>query len=110
MDISNIYVHDGTHDGTLHRVLEEPDYARIIMDVELPVRERNDQLEPRHLIFEDVYSYSVVEGYINGCSTLLDLTVVGKEGRWTRLRLDTTVGYREILCGSLNVVPSNLPA
>jgi hypothetical protein len=99
MDISNIYVHD----GKLLRVLEEPEYARMIMDVELPILERDEQLEPRRLIFEDVYGYSVTEGYINGCPTLLDLTVVGQEGRWTRLRLDTTVGFREILCRAVRV-------
>ena len=76
----------------------------MMMDVELPILERDEQLEPRRLIFEDVYGYSVDEGYINGCPTLLDFTVVGQEGRWTRLRLDTTVGYREILCSSVRVV------
>jgi hypothetical protein len=100
MNISDIYVHD----GTLLRVLEEPEHARIIMDVELPILERNEELEPRRLVFEDVYGYSVVEGCINGCPTLLGLEVVGQEGRWSRLRLDTTVGYREILCGSVAVV------
>lgn len=100
MEIPDIYVHD----GTLLRVMEEPEHARIIMDVELPNIERDDQLELRRLIFEDVYGYSVVEGCINGCPTLLDFTVVGQEGRWTRLRLDTTVGYREILCSSVRAV------
>jgi hypothetical protein len=100
MDISDIYVHD----GTLLRVMEEPEHARLMLDVELPILERDERLELRRIIFEDVYGYSVVEGCINGCPTLLDLTVVGQEGRWTRLRLDTTVGYREILCASVRVV------
>jgi hypothetical protein len=29
--------------------------------------------------------------------------VVGKEGRWSRVRIDTTVGHREILCSSVRV-------
>src|SRR6266436_9450820 len=99
MDICSIYVHD----GTLLRVIEDPAQSRLTMEVELPVLERDEQLEPRVLVFEDVYGYQVVEGCINGCPTLLDLSVVGQEGRWTRLRLDTTVGYREILCGSVRV-------
>jgi len=100
MDISGIYVHD----GILHRVIEEPEQARLTMEVELPVLERDEQLEARLLVFEDVYGYQVVEGCINGCPTLLDLGVVGHESRWTRVRLDTTAGYREILCGSVRVI------
>jgi hypothetical protein len=99
MDISAIYVHD----GTLIRVVEDPVQSRLTMEVELPIVEQGEQLEPRVLVFEDVYGYQVVEGCINGCPTLLDLSVVGQEGRWTRLRLDTTVGYREILCASVRV-------
>jgi hypothetical protein len=74
------------------------------MHVELPILERNEQLEPRLLVFEDVYGYQVMEGYIDGCPTLLDFSVVGKEQGWTRVRLDTTVGYREILCRSVKVL------
>jgi hypothetical protein len=99
MDISSIYVHD----GTLLRVIEDRARSRLMMEVELPIIERDDQLEPQLLVFEDVYGYQVLEGYINGCPRLLDLSVVGQEGRWTRIRLDTTVGYREILCGSVRV-------
>lgn len=99
MDISAIYVHD----GKLLRVIEDPEQSRLTMEVELPIIERDEDLEPRVLVFEDVYGYQVVEGYISGCPTLLGLSVTGQEGRWTRLRLDTTVGYREILCGSVEV-------
>jgi len=105
MDISAIYVHD----GTLLRVTEDPAHSRLTMEVELPVLERDEQLEPRLLVFEDVYGYEVHEGCINGCPTLLDLSVVGQEGRWTRIRLDTTVGHREILCAAVRVEPSASP-
>ena len=100
MDLSGIYVHD----GKILRVIEEPEHSRLTMQVELPVLEQSERLEPRLLVFEDVYGYQVVEGYINGCPTLLDLSVVGQEGRWSRVRLDTTVGYREILCSSVKVL------
>ena len=99
MDVSSIYVQD----GTLIRVVEEPGQARLTMEVELPILPQEERLEPRLLVFEDVYGYQVAEGCINGCPTLLDLSVVGQEGRWTRVRLDTTVGHREILCASVRV-------
>src|SRR5258708_30270807 len=97
MAIPDIYVHD----GTLVRVIEDPERFRITMHVQLPILERDEQLEPRLLVFEDVYGYQVVEGYINGCPTLLDFRVVGTEGRWTRVRFETTVVFREILCASI---------
>lgn len=100
MNIPDIYVHD----GTLRSVIEDPENARITMHVELPILERDERLEPRILVFEDVYGYQVVEGFINGCPTLLDLSVVPEGGRWSRVRLETTVGYREILCGSVRVL------
>jgi hypothetical protein len=100
MDLSGIYIHD----GRLLRVIEEPEHSRLTMEVELPADEWSEQLVPRHLIFEDVYGYRITEGCINGCPTLLDLSVVGQESRWHWVRLDTTVGYREILCGSVRVV------
>ena len=100
MTVSDIYVHD----GTLLRVIEEPEHARLTMEVELRMLNRDEQLEPRRLVFDDVYGYQVVEGCMNGCPTLLDITVVGQEGRWSRVRLDTTVGYREILCSSGRVL------
>jgi len=99
MDVSSIYVHD----GRLIRVVEEPDRARLTMEVDLPMLPGEERLVPRLLVFEDVYGYQVAEGYINGCPTLLDLSVVGQEGRWTRVRLDTTVGYREVLCALVRV-------
>lgn len=74
------------------------------LHVELPILERDEQLEPRLLVFDDVYGYRVAEGCINGCPTLLNFTVVGTEGKWSRVRLDTTVGYREILWGSIRVL------
>lgn len=106
MDTSAIYVHD----GRLLRVIEEPDRATLTMEVELPDPERIElceeieKLVPRLLVFEDVHGYRVTEGFINGCPTLLDISVVGQEGRWSRVRLDTIVGHREILCAAVRLV------
>jgi len=59
MEIPDIYVLD----GKLIRIIEEPEHARITMHVELPILERDEQLEPRLLVFEDIYGYQVVEGW-----------------------------------------------
>jgi hypothetical protein len=99
MEIPEIYVHD----GTLLRVIEDAEHARITMQVELPILERDEQLERRVLVFENVYSYQVAEGGYNGSPTLLDFKIVGKEAGGSRVRLDTTVGFREIVCSSVRV-------
>lgn len=103
MDIPDIYVHD----GTIFSVVEEPEHARITMQVELPNLERDEELERRTLVFEDVYGYQVMEGLMNGPITLLDFSVVGQESRWSRVRLDTGNGYREILCSSVRVLEND---
>jgi hypothetical protein len=98
MEIADIYIHD----GILLRVTEEPEHARITMHVALPKLELDEALVPRLLVFEDVYSYQVVEGGFNGCPTLLGFNIVGKEAGGSRVRLETTVGFREIVCGSVS--------
>jgi hypothetical protein len=99
VDVSKIYVHD----GTLLRVHEEPAQSRITFEVELPDIETETVFLQHRLVFEDVYGYRVQEGFINGCPTLLGLSVVGHDGCWSWVRVDTTVGYREFLCSSVSV-------
>ena len=74
------------------------------MEVELPILEMDDELEPKILVFEEVYGYQVNEGFMSNPPTLLDISVVGQEGQWSWVRLDSTFGYREILCRSVKVV------
>jgi hypothetical protein len=99
VNVSTIYVHD----GTLLRMHEEPAQSRITFEVELPDIETETVFLPHRLVFEDVYGYRVQEGFINGCPTLLNLSVVGHDGRWSWVRVDTTFGYREILCSAVSV-------
>ena len=99
MDISGIYIHD----GRLLRVIEDSESATLTMECELPILERGEQLEPRLLVFENVYNYRVCEGAIVGCPTLLDLTITGERDRRTCLRIDTTAGYRELDCTAVKI-------
>ena len=102
MEISDIYVHD----GKLLRVIEDAQKETVTMDVLLPANSISDDLVPRYLIFEEVYGYQIFEGRVVGCPTILDLSVVeklGNLGKWSRVRLDTTHGYRELCCTSVRV-------
>jgi hypothetical protein len=94
MDISNIYVHD----GRLLRVIEDTERDTLTMEVELPASPESDELVPRLLVFDDVHGYQVFDGPFDGIPAILDMQVVGEEGRWRRVRIDTNAGHRELFC------------
>jgi hypothetical protein len=94
MEISDIYVHD----GKLLRVVEDIEQDKLKMAVLLPTSPTSDKLVPRLLVFEEVYGYQIFEGRVVGCPVMLDLSVIEKSGRWSRLRLNTNHGYREFYC------------
>jgi hypothetical protein len=94
MDISGIYVHD----GKLLRVIEDTEQEKLKMAVLLPADPMSDKLVPRFLVFEEVYGYQIFEGRVAGCPVILELSVVEQSGRWSRVRIDTNHGYRELYC------------
>ena len=101
-DVSHIYVHD----GKLLRVIEDAQKETVTMEVLLPANPMSDDLVPRLLVFENVYGYQIYEGRVDGCPTILDMSVVerlGNLGSGVRVRIDTTHGYRELCCTSVKV-------
>ena len=100
MEITDIYVHD----GRLLRIIEDTEQARLTMEVELPKDEWSDELVARRLVFDDAYGYQVFEIPFHGCPTILDIQIVGEQGRWRRVRLDTNAGYREVHCKGVRVL------
>jgi hypothetical protein len=100
MDISSIYVHD----GRLLRVVEDAHVNTLTMEVELPASPDSDELVPRRLVFEDVYGYRVSGGPFDGIPEILGIEVVGTQGRWRRVRIETNAGYRELFCTQVRVL------
>jgi hypothetical protein len=100
MDISNIYVHD----GRLLRVIEDSEQDTLTMEVELPARPDSDELVPRLLVFDDVHGYQIFDGPFQGVPAILDIRVVGEQGRWSRVRIDTNAGHRELFCTGVRVL------
>ena len=94
MDISSIHFHD----TLILRVIEDCAADTLTMEVEYPVDWERNVFERRLLIFDDVHSYQVFEGAFQGSPTILEAEIVGTEGRWSRLRLDTNAGRRELSC------------
>jgi hypothetical protein len=106
MEISDIYVHD----AQLHRVVEDIEADTVTMEVDLPILERDEQQEPRLLVFDDAYNYQVFEQAWQGVVTILDMCVVGKQDRWQRVRIETNAGYRELFCTGVRVCSHQDPA
>ena len=100
MDISKIYVHD----GRLLRVIEDTERNTLTMEVELPASPECDDLVPRLLVFEDVFGYQVFDGPFEGIPAILDMQIVGEQGRWWQVRVDTNAGRRELFCTAVRVV------
>ena len=94
MDISSIHFHD----TQILRVVEDCVTGMLTMEVEYQVDWEHNVFERRRLVFDDVHSYQVFEQPIHGSPTILDAEVVATEGRWSRLRLATNAGRRELSC------------
>ena len=99
MKISEIYVHD----AQLHRVVEDIKADTLTLVVELPILERNEEQEPRLLIFDDAYNYKVFEQPWDGLVTILNMHIVGREGRWDHVRIETNAGFKELYCTGIRV-------
>jgi len=67
----------------------------------------SSKLVPRLLVFEDVYGYQIVEGRVEHCPIILDMSVVEESGRWSLVRLDTNHGHREMYCTAVRVCESH---
>jgi len=100
MDISSIYVHD----GRLLRVIEDTERDTLTMEVELPVSPDSDELVPRLLVFDDAHGYQTFDGPFQGVPAILDMQVVGEQGRWRQVRIDTNAGHRELFCTRVSVI------
>jgi len=106
MEISDIYVHD----GRLLRVIEDTERNTLTMEVDLPASTDSDELDPfeelvpRLLVFADVHGYKVFDGPFEGIPAILDMEIVGQEGRWRRVRIVTNAGNRELFCTGVRVL------
>jgi hypothetical protein len=99
-DISNIYVHDGRR----LRVIEDTEHDTLTMEVKLPANPDSDELVPRLLVFDDVQSDKVFEAPFSGIPAILARQLVGEQGRWQQVRIDTNAGYRELFCRGVRVL------
>ena len=107
MDISNIHFHD----TKIHRVIEDSDAKTLTMEVTYPVDWEKNVFEMRLLIFDDVHHYQIEEWELFGGSpTILDAEILGTDGRWSRLRLKTNAGHRDLSCVAVKLIENDAVA
>ena len=100
MDISNIHFHD----TLILRVIEDAAADTLTMEVEYPVDWENNIFEKRLLIFEDVHGYQIFDGPFDGRPTILGASIISTDGGWSKIRLETNAGNRELNCKSVRLV------
>jgi hypothetical protein len=99
MDVSEIHFHD----TKILKVIEDTQTDTFTMEVIYPVDWENNQFEKRRLIFEDAIDYKISEIPFVGSPTILDANIISKDGRRSRIRLETNAGYRELSCVSVQL-------
>ena len=99
MNISDIHFHD----TQILRVIEDTATDTLTMDVEYPTDWEHNRFERRVLTFSDANNYQVFEIPFSGPPTILAVEVISTADRWSRLRLETNAGYREVSCVSVTL-------
>jgi hypothetical protein len=109
MNISDIHFHD----TQILRVVEDTATDTLTMYVDYPVDWQRGVFEHRRLVFSDAYNYQVHEMPFSGVPTILDVDVLETNdpltrqypdtNRWTRLRLKTNAGFRDVSCVSVTL-------
>jgi hypothetical protein len=98
MNLSDIHVQG----GELVRVLEDLEQAKLKMVV-LFVNTVKDKTSGCMLVFDGVQDYQIFEERVIGRPTISSLSVVETAEHWSRVRLATNRGHREIHCTSVRV-------
>lgn len=100
MDISTIHFHD----TQILRVIEDCAADTLTMEVEYPVDWEHNVFEKRLLVFENVHGYQISDAPFQGLPTILDASIVSTDGRWSRVRLETNAGPRELSCTAVRLI------
>ena len=74
------------------------------MEIDYPVAWEENKFGRRRLIFLDIYNYQVHEQPFVGVPTILNVKIVGQENGWSKLRLETNAGFRELFCKVVDLI------
>ncbi len=100
VDLSGIHFHD----CKIMRAVEDIASHSLTMEVNYPVSWEANEFARERLVFDDCCNYQVFELPFEGFSPILSGEAIGQEGGWSKVRLETNMGRRELLCRGIRVV------
>jgi hypothetical protein len=92
------------HDARVFRIVEDTIVHSLTMELDCLREPDWRTFERLEVTFEGVYGYEALEGPCTGQLVLLGASIIEQDGRWTKIRLDTTFGVRELHCSGIRVV------
>ncbi len=95
------------HDTYILSVFEDTATDTITMYVNFPVDWSESVYEKKRLIFLNAFNYQVHEMKFQGSPEILEIKTLEKKDGWTKFKLETNAGYREISCDSVDLVDEN---
>lgn len=92
------------HDTYILSVFEDTATDTISMFVDFPVNWHESIYEKKRLVFSNAFNYQVHEMPFSGSPEILEIEVMEQKESWTRFRLNTNAGYREVSCDSVELL------
>ena len=86
------------HDSLILSVRITPEKDVIEMRLLYPEEWQSNTFAEAIVVFEDAYGYKEFQGPFEGSPTILSVKVVGRNDRWSQLRIETNAGYCEVYC------------
>lgn len=93
------------HDSLILEVRLLPECDIVKMRLLYPEHWESNTFVERFVTFTDAYGYKEFEGPIEGNPTILGASIVGSNGEWHLVRLETNAGYREVYCKEVCLNP-----
>ena len=95
------------HDSALLTVVEAPQ-SQLCFQLSYPVGWEQRRFSSKTIVFGGVHRYEIHEGSFEGQVFLLDATEEVIESGLRFIRIQTSCGYREITCHSLDLLDFHL--
>lgn len=92
------------HDTYILSVFEDTALDTITMSVDFPVNWHESIYEKKRLIFSNAFNYQVHEMPFSKSPEILEIEITDRKDWWTKFRLVTNAGYREISCELVELV------
>ncbi|OQA30697.1 MAG: hypothetical protein BWY57_02691 [Betaproteobacteria bacterium ADurb.Bin341] len=86
------------HDSLILKVTINPERDLVEMRLLLPEEARQKTYAEQTIVFQNAYGYKEFEGPFQGCPTILSVAVIEQVGQWSKLKIETNAGYRELFC------------